>query len=210
MDVHGIVRQLTEWHTNRTPYTHELNGIAYATAHTTKVPPLIQQLAEAEVSKSGEQAGTGAKSKPTAHIEALDTLVLIDLAAARWVRKLGEDDPGSTIACVRKLYGLAASAHHCGHDQATKEGREVTCCTVHKIEKDMRSWWTQARIVSGWDSLPWRPNNTCPHCEERRSLRIRPDDKTAVCVSCRETWDASNIGILAEHVRQENGEELAS
>lgn len=208
MDVHGIVRQLTEWHTNRQPYTHELNGIAYTTAHTTKVPPLIQQLAEAEPSSQGGSQRSTPGSRPAARIDALDTLIHIDMAAARWVRELGEDDPGSTIACVRKLYGLAASAHHCGHDKATKDGRKVTCCTVHKIERDFRTWWTQARIVSGWDTAAWAPNNTCPipECGVRRSLRVRVDEKTAMCMECRETWDAGTIGILAEHIRAENND----
>lgn len=210
-DIHTIVKQLTQWHVHRQPYTHELNGTTYDTHHTTEVPPLITQLAEAEVSRSGEEAGaTGGKSKPTAHIEALDTLTLIDLAAARWIRDLGEDDPADTIACIRKLYSLAPSTHFCGKQKATIENRKVTCCTTHNIERDIRSWWTQARIVSGWDSLPWRPNNTCPMCSERRSLRIRSDDKTALCVTCRETWTPENLGLLAEHIRTENGEELAS
>lgn len=209
-DVHTIVTQLTRWHTNRQPYTHENNGTTWETWHVTTVPPLITQLKDAEVTKSGELTGSDAKSKPACHIEALDTLAYIDLAAAAWVRDLGEDDPGDTIACIRKLYGLARSAQFCGKGRPTVENRKATCCTVHAIERDMRSWWTQARIVSGWDTLPWRPNNTCPMCAERRSLRIRSDDKTALCVTCRETWDASNIGLLAEHVRQENGEELAS
>ena len=205
-DIHGVVKQLTQWHTHRQPYTHEKDGATWETHHITQVPPLITQLAEAEVSRSEELSGSGAKSKPAAHLEALDTLVLIDLAAAKWVRELGEDDPGNTIACIRKLYGLAASAQYCGKHKPTVVDRKVTCCTVHAIERDMRSWWTQARCVSGWDSLPWRPNNTCPMCAERRSLRIRSDDKTALCVACRETWDASNIGLLAEHVRQENND----
>lgn len=209
-DIHTTITQLTQWHTHRQPYTHETNGTTWDTHHVTQVPPLITQLATAEVSRSGEESGNGAKSKPTAHIEALDTLALIDKAAAKWVRDLGEDDPPNTIDCIKKLYGLAASAQFCDKGKPTLEERKIVCCNVHKIERDIRSWWTQARIVSGWDSLPWRPNNTCPQCDERRTLRIRPDDHTAMCVACRETWDAGNIGLLAEHVRLENGDEVAS
>lgn len=210
-DIHTIVRQLCDWHTNRQPYQFEGDHSTWPANHITQVPPLVTQLANADVSKSGEDTGANAaKSKPTAHIEALDTLILIDLAAARWIRDLGEDDPGDTILCVRKLYALAASAQFCGQPKATIEAFKVTCCTVHAIERDIRSWWIQARIVSGWDALPWRPNNTCPMCGERRTLRIRPDDRTALCVSCRETWDAGNIGLLAEHVRAENGDDIAS
>jgi hypothetical protein len=208
-DIHTIVTQLTSWHTHRQPYTQELSGITYAAHHTTNVPPLITQLAQAQVSKSGEESGNGAKSKPTAHIEALDTLHLIDRAAAKWIRQLGEDDPSNTIACIRKLYGLAANAKFCGNTPKT-QNRQTICCDTHRIERDIRSWWTQARIVSGWDTLPWRPNNTCPMCSERRTLRIRSDDKTAMCVNCRETWMSGNLGLLAEHIRRENGDEVVA
>lgn len=209
LDIHGIVRQLTQWHTIRQAYTHQGENMTWEAAHVTQVPPLITQLSEANPASTGAGAGKPA-SRPAANIEALDTLIDIDLAAARWVRDLGEDDPGSTIACISKLYGLAASAHHCGNQKATIENRRAVCCAVHQIERDIRRWWTQARIVSGWDSPAWAPNNTCPMCSERRTLRIRSDDKTAMCTGCRETWDGGNIGLLAEHVRGENDDELAS
>jgi hypothetical protein len=207
-DIHTIVRQLCDWHTHRQPYVHTADGTTWETAHITQVPPLITQLAEANPASTGAGAGKPA-SRPAANIEALDTLIHIDLAAARWVRDLGEDDHGDTIACVRKVYSLAASAHYCGRTKAVIEDRKVVCCTVHSIERDIRHWWTQARIVSGWDTAAWAPNNTCPMCGERRTLRIRPDDQTGMCTGCRETWDATNIGLLAEHVRLENGDEVA-
>jgi hypothetical protein len=208
-DIHTITRELTQWHTHRQHYTHQGENITWDTTHITQVPPLITQLAQANPASTGAGAGKPA-SRPAANIEALDTLIHIDLAAARWVRELGEDDPGTTIACISKLHGLAASAHHCGHSKATIENRKATCCTVHQIERDIRRWWTQARIVSGWDTPAWAPNNTCPMCSERRTLRIRSDDQTAMCVGCRETWDRGNIGLLADHVRLENDDDVAS
>lgn len=207
-DVHTIVTQLTRPHTHRQPYTFEGDMASWDTAHVTTVPALITQLLGADRSTDGKR-GT-CESKPAANVEALDTLAHIDRAAAKWVRELGEDDPGDTIACVRKLYALAASAQFCKRAKATVEDRKVTCCTVHAIERDLRTWWTQARLVTGYDTAAWRPNNTCYICSERRTLRIRVDDQTAMCVNCRETWDAGNIGILADHVRAENGEELVS
>lgn len=205
--VHDIVRQLCDWHTHREPYTSEHDGTTWDTHHITQVPPLLTQLAGVNRTTDG-QRGTPA-SRPAANLEALDTLIEIDKAAARWVRELGEDDPADTITCVRRLYALAASAHYCGAGKAVvdTETRKVTCCTVHAIERDIRTWWTQARITAGWDVAAWKPNNTCPMCGERRTLRIRTDDKTAMCVGCRETWETGNIGLLAEHVRQENGED---
>jgi hypothetical protein len=209
-NIHTIHAELTLWHKHRQPYTFEGNMATWDTHHTTQVPPLITQL------DNGDQADTGAAyratpaSRPPVSLDALDTLIHIDHEAAEWVRKLGHDDPGDTIACIRKVYSLAASANHCGYDKATIEDRQAVCCDVHRIERAMRRWWTQARIVSGWDQPAWAPNNTCPICSERRSLRIRVDDRSALCTNCRETWDSTNIGILAEHVRGENGEEMAA
>lgn len=226
-DIHTIAHQLTHWHQHREAYHYEGAMSSWDAHHTTNVPPLLQQLETAQ-KRAAEMDYNGGSptSKPAANIEAIDTLSHIDNEASSWIRKLGHDDPGTTIACVSLLHGLAASARFCGASKAvvepvkrrvkiegrweTRTKKEAVCCDAHRIERDMRRWWTQARICSGWDSLPWKPNNTCPHCEERRSLRIRPDDKTALCVNCRETWDSTNIGILAEHVRLENGEELAA
>jgi hypothetical protein len=179
------------------------------THHITHVPPLITQLDAGAPATAGAAHSTPA-SRPPASLDALDTLIHIDHEAAKWVRDLGHDDPGDTIACIRKLYGLAASAKHCGYDKPTIEDRVAVCCDAHRIERSMRRWWTQARIVSGWDQAAWAPNNTCPMCDERRTLRIRVDDRSALCTNCRETWDQGTIGLLAEHVRAENGEDLAS
>lgn len=85
--------------------------------------------------------------------------------------------------------------------------RRAWCCVSHHIEADVRYWWRQARIISGWDSPPWRPYNTCPNCSKRKGLRINSMAHTAVCVECRTVWEPSTIGLLAEHIRQENGTE---
>lgn len=225
-DIHTIHRELTQWHTRREPYTHESKGTTWETHHITQVPPLIQQLDEADPSNTGAAYRATPGSRPPASLEALDTLAMIDNEAGEWVRKLGHDDPGSTIGCISKLHGLAASAEFCGHPKPemgdvdmrimidgkweTRKRKEAVCCVVHKIERAMRRWWTQARIASGIDTPAWAPNNTCPMCGHRRTLRIRGDDQTAFCTNCRETWTRSNIGLLAEHVRHENGEELVS
>lgn len=77
------------------------------------------------------------------------------------------------------------------------------CCESHHIEEDVRSWWRQARIISGWDSPTYRPRATCPQCSDIRSLRVNLGAHTAVCVACRTVWGPGNIGLLAEHIRLE-------
>jgi hypothetical protein len=161
--------------------------------------------------RSGPNSRSAYESRPALAIEALDTLARIDLAAARWVRDLGEDDPSSTVACVSLLGGLVASANRCHAPRAIvdRQTRKVLCCTWHAIEQDVRTWWTQARITTGWEALAWRPDNTCPLCGERRTLRIRLEERIGLCTNCHETWTPTGepgYQTLANHIRAEADE----
>lgn len=191
MDVHDYVRDLTRTHTHRERYTTNRGGTTYTRDHVTTVAPLLTQLWASDTPSSSTEEGPrpGYASRPAARLEALDVAVRIDLAAARWVRDLGHDDPVDTTACIRLLASLLPN-----------EPRE----TQAAIERDIRSWWTQARIVTGWDSPPWRPDNTCPMCSERGTLRVNLALQAGMCVECRETWDQTNIGLLADHIRGES------
>ena len=194
LDIHDHIEQLVEHHTHREPYTHR-NGTQLAIfTHLTMVPPLIDQLDDnTATSAKGDVGGSsGYSSRPAASIEAIDTLMFIDDEAARWVRKLGEDDPGDTKACIRRVHAL-----HASQDAATKTD----------IERAVKRWWSQARITSGWDSPAWRPDNTCPVCEVRRSLRIKLADSMGYCVECRALWSTEEIGLLADWIRLENAED---
>lgn len=179
----------------------------HTTRHNTTHPPLLDQLRDTtqQTAAPGDLAGKPTfGSKPPTRLDAIDAYTRIDLAAARWVRELGEDDPGDTAACVLKLSGLAASAHCCMKRPALKNGDE--CCTVHAIERDIRSWWTQARILAGWDRPAWEPDNTCPLCARKGGLRIKLEAQTAMCTACHETWTPDEIGLLAQHMRLENAD----
>lgn len=208
MTLADYVRELTQPHTHREHYTTRRRGTWYGQDHVTLVPPLIAQLAAGDIpsatAEEGPRAGFG--SKPAARLEALDAVIEIDDQAARWVRTLGHDDPGTkidpktrrpipgsgAIACINLLHGLTASA-----DPVVRR----------QIERDIRHWWTKARIVTGWDSAPWSPDNTCPVCAERGSLKIRLLEQIGMCTNCRETWDDGNIGLLAGHIRAESAQE---
>ena len=193
LDIHDHVEQLTRTHTHREPYTHRNGAQLSMFTHLTMVPALIDQLDQADTSKKGDVGGSaGYTSRPAASIEAIDTLMFIDDEAARWVRKLGEDDPGDTKACIIRVHALHAST------TGTQRG---------DIERAVKRWWSQARITSGWDSPAWRPDNTCPVCEQRRSLRIKLADQMGFCVECRSMWLPEEIGLLADWIRLENAED---
>jgi hypothetical protein len=214
LDIHDYANDLTRTHTHRERYQVRQGLEVWTRDHITSVPALVLQLLEAQPASQGSDSGAPSySSRPAARIEALDTIMLIDDAATRWLARLGADDPNerldprtglpvasqrattgaATIAVINKLHGLHAS-------QDVK--------TQRAIEADMRSWWHQARIVSGWDSAAWRPDNTCPVCEQRRSLRINLTSKTGLCVDCRSLWTEDEIGLLADWIRLENAEDV--
>jgi hypothetical protein len=68
----------------------------------------------------------------------------------------------------------------------------------------VKSWWHQARIVTGWDMPAFKPRGaTCPVCERKGTLRVKVDGALCVDSDCRTIWDATEVGLLAEHIRVE-------
>jgi hypothetical protein len=194
MDLADYIRELTETHSHAEHYQIRRGRTWYGANHVTKVPPLIAQLWANDLPSQATESGTrpGFGSKPAARLDALDTAARIDIEAHRWVTDLGEPPRGiDTIDLVRQLHGLSASA---------------AGITRGAITKDVRSWWTQARIVTGWDSPAWAPDNTCPQCGERGTLKVRLGDQLGMCTNdvCRVTWDSATIGLLADHIRAES------
>lgn len=196
MQLADYVRELTERHHHSEQYQVREHGAWQQRRWSTKVPSLIDQLwandTPSQAVEDGPRPGFG--SKPAARLDALDAAVRIDLEASRWVKDLGEDDPADTAACIRLLHGLTASA-----DMLTRRA----------IEHDVRRWWIRARIVTGWDSPAWTPDNTCPMCGERGTLKVRLADRVGMCTNdaCRAVWDEHSIGLLADHIRAESSAE---
>lgn len=154
--------------------------------HRAVSPPLLEQLWSAVVSNGANDGGAHAfASKPAARIDAVDVAQAIDSGVTQWLNRHNLDHPGDVSQALRRA---AAAA---GED----------------IYRDVRSWWIRARAVTGWDSPAWRPDNTCPLCEQRGQLRVRLDEAVATCLGCDEAWDRETIGLLAEHIRAENFED---
>lgn len=193
MDLADYVRELTEHHSHAERYSVRHGTEWWHRRHVTRVPSLVDQLWTNDIPSAATEDGPrpSFKSKPAARLDALDAAVRIDLEASRWVKDLGEDDPSDTTACIRLLHGLSASA-----DAVTRRA----------IERDVRRWWTQARIVTGWDSPAWTPDNTCPQCGDRGTLKVKLADAIGMCTNdaCRVTWDQTSIGLLADHIRLES------
>lgn len=227
-DVHDMIDELTRQHTHRANYSMKRGRESWTQGHVTTVAPLVYLLLGNMPAGSQADAGSShGRSKPAARIEALDTVAFIDDEAARWVRRLGEDDPGDmldlatgqhvmgsgTVRCIAKLHGLMAATDHCrrphGHRHNTRCAEPhhadagTWCCTWHDIEHHVRRWWRQARIMTGFDWV-YRPFNTCPVCEQRGSLRILVELQSGMCVECRSVWSPEDFHRLADHIRDEN------
>ncbi len=223
-DLHDYVAELVDRTRQATPYDVDApaGGYRIQQRHHVTVPPLLEQLATAIHTSGGAGASAGGyESRPAARLELVDTLTHIETSAYRWLKTLTGTPRADLVdtwptltGAIRHLRALAADLERCyrirgrrldEHDDPARAG--CWCCAFHELEHDVRSWWVAARTVSGWEAAAWKPHNTCPLCGVRDSLRIRADVHTGVCTACHETWDATTIGLLADHIRAENLED---
>jgi hypothetical protein len=203
LDIHDHIRELTVEHSQREDYEWQeatWNGHAFvphgpivSKVHWVKIPALIVQLEGARdiLGSEGEQGGRGAPtSKPATRLEAIDMLALIDRECAAWLEQLGATTiPANTVRRLNRLHGLYPAAG--AGERAELEG-------------DVKSWWHQARIVTGWDMPAFKPTGArCPVCETTNTLRVKLDGALCVEAKCRTRWDATEVGLLGEHVRTE-------
>lgn len=184
-----LVDELTAWHTHVEHYAVREAGRWTGTDYRVKVAPLILQLQfSAMPDNSGAGSSSAFGSRPAARLDAIDAARRIADEADDWLITLNQQVPHDVGDRVRRLASLAPTYPH--------ERGAIT----HAI----RSWWIEARIATGWDTPAWRPDNTCPACGERGTLRVRLAEHLASCRDCRATWDETTIGVLADHVRTEN------
>jgi hypothetical protein len=164
---------------------HTGRDVEEVRVHRVRFPALIDQLAAAvEPAIDADQQRRGiAASLPSAHLDAIDRLVAITAGAAAWLDELGQPHRGGLRANLRTLAGVAAP-----DDQ------------LRQLVADARTWLSWARVVTGWDTPPMRPNVRCLACGKLGTLRVRFDPTTACCVECGTAWDDSNIGLLAAHI----------
>lgn len=191
------VAELCDTHTHREQISRHDGEKWTHSRHSTQVPPLLDQLRQAvEPSSSSDRGKSSFGSRPSARLDAIDTLLKIDQAVDDWVvRRLGLQPRDTLDGNLRLLVGAASTLD----DQPQWD-----------LTREARRWATWARVTTGWEVPPFRPNNTCPLCATRGGLRVRVGDgvssyvSSAACVDCGEAWDPSTIGLLAEHIRAEN------
>ena len=149
--------------------------------HTITHPSLLDQIAHALTgSTAGMVMGGESGSKPAARLDALATLERIERESADRARAEGITETLPLRARLSRLAGV-----------------------VPDIDRQVRSWWTAARLVTSWDSPPFSPRVPCPNpdCERRGTLRIRVHESTAVCVECGDLWGPDDVERLGEYIR---------
>jgi hypothetical protein len=196
VDVADAADALTE------PYKHR-EAIPYWDAnrnrkqrdHWEAFPSLLDQLAEAAFPGSAEPGAGEHASRPPADLEAVACHTAITIGSVKWAHRLRLDIRDTVASNIRALVGASMTSD----DRAD-------------LLRELRAWVAWAETVTKWRNPPWSPGAPCPltktndagedqPCNARGSIRVRLDTKTAVCLDCKGTWDESNIGLLAEHVR---------
>ena len=193
----AAIDELVEPRTHTERFTRD-TGHGPITHHwQTHVASLLDQLRQAVTPGSSIDLDNGhaiPASRPTASIEALDTLEAITVEVTRLITYTGPRPRPDLEANLRGLLGTAASS-----DDDTQT----------YLAGLAERWLSRAKVLTGWEIPPWKPANSCPLCDARHSLRVRgitDIEVHACCVACGETWTPTTIGLLAEHMRWENGE----
>lgn len=180
-----------------------VNGTAKTvrTRHTVHHAALLDQLREATQAStltSDDAYRPAPASKPSARLDAIAAYQRIDRESTRWAQAL---HTRTRVPLPDRLRGLIGAAANGPSDliHGTKDhqrGRD--CCLRHSV----RSWRTQARVVSGVEAPAFAPHVPCPNldCEAWDALRVRFDAKVASCIDCGTFWDETTIQNLGRIV----------
>lgn len=214
------IADLTSPCTHREAFTVRVEGAEQGwvqRVHVVRAPSLLEQLAAGDVDRSADHTADGTsgrggfESSPAAHLDAVDTLAWIDSEATLLLARLDSD--GSPPAKLldpkdRTDQQVAADVRVWRIRRLHGQAPALDPVARRLLERDVRRWWIRARVVTGWDSRPWTPDNTCPICDTHGSLRVRLAEKVAACVhdGCRALWDPATIALLADHIRAESAD----
>jgi hypothetical protein len=164
--------------------------------HTVRLPGLLTQLHD--LFEPGATQDDNARaipaSKPPLNLEAINTHTVIVLAVTRWCWSLQINLRDTVESNIRALVGASAT---------------LDSDTQAALLTELHTWHRRAAILTRWQTPPYRPAATCPHCGSRNTIVVNLDRREAFCngsnagESCGAWWDPGTIGVLADHVRLE-------
>lgn len=172
--------------------------------HHVTHPGLIDQLHTAITmtsSKSDDDAGTHTfTSKPSARIDAIDTLARIDRESHDYATDLGLEPARRTRTKVATL-------------TVTQRLLAISGKVGDRPDSKVKAWWVAARIATQWEAPAFHPKGApcpVPECEQFGTLRVRLEDLIATCTACGSFWDGrSGVENLGRYVRWSTDHDLS-
>lgn len=138
-------------------------------SHVVMHKALLAQIEETITTSAspGAWGGSSFGSKPAGRIDCLAFLERLD----RQSRSMAADHGLSLMPLTPRLTALAGKIGD-------------------RTDFHVRAWWATARVLTQHDGPPFAPNVPClvERCERIGSLRLRLDEKVAVCVECHTVW----------------------
>lgn len=167
--------------------------------HTVRNPGLLDQLRQTVTGTTMTADGTYTAaygSKPAGRLDVLAFLHRIDHQSRQLAIDLGFETPDRT-----RTPGT--------HLPLTERLHRIAGALPDKPHPTVRSWWATARVLTQHDGPPFSPRVPCPieTCETHGGLRVRVEERLAICVECHHVWADDNphheatFGRLAVWIR---------
>lgn len=145
--------------------------------HTVTHPSLLDQIEQTVTGSTteGQVFRSNYGPKPAGRLDCIAFLQRLDQQSRDLAKGIGIE-PGQPVR--ERLLRLAGAIGDASHPT-------------------VKSWWATARVLTQHDSAPFAPNEPCPECGYRGTLRVRFDPQVAICVQCYSMWDGERFGQLA-------------
>jgi len=159
-----------------------------------RMPGLLAQLEHPADDSTAGSSSTGPGSRPPGSLEGASWLQVVErearvVASSMLARLLGMAVPGVQVTIrPRRVHDSIAVVRRYVGDLDRDE--------LLDVERAVRRWWARARIVTTWDTAPFKPHAACPHCAHVGRLQLRTRPIVLVCLECGEAWDTASLADL--------------
>lgn len=159
-----------------------------------RMPGLLAQLERPADDSTAGTASAGPGSRPPGSLE-----------GASWLQVIEREARVIASNLVGRLFAAAVpGAQVTIRPRRVYDSMMVLRCYVDTLDRDelldvdraVRRWWARARIVTTWDSAPFKPHAACPSCAHVGRLQLRPRPIVLVCLECGEAWDSASLAEL--------------